>query len=87
MNPERSNSPQTLSRQRPRRWLHGVVGCLRGLTWLVRMVVMLEFAIRMMVSLTLGQYGNAVWEITVVIALCPAWDETANEKLSDSRQE
>ena len=59
--------------------LRRMVGCLRGVTWAIRIVVMLEFTIRMMVSLTLGQYADAVWEIAVVIALCPAWDETAND--------
>lgn len=60
------------------RQLRRVVGCLRGITWAIRIVVMLEFTIRITVSLTLGKYADAAWEIAVVIALFPAWDEIAN---------
>jgi hypothetical protein len=60
--------------------LRRMVGCLRGVTWFIRLVLMCEFTIRMIVSMTMGQYGDAAWEIAVVIALCPAWDETANDQ-------
>lgn len=47
---------------------------LRGIMWTIRLVVMAEFTIRALVSLTLGNYGDAAWEIAAAIALCPAWD-------------
>ena len=72
--PDVIDQPECVKRGSLRR----MVGCLRGITWAIRIVVMLEFAIRIMVSLTLGQYGNAAWEIAVVVAVCPAWDETAS---------
>ena len=60
-------------------WHHRMVGCLRGLVLFVRLVVMGEFAIRMIVNLMIGQYGSAAWDAAVIVALCPAWDETANK--------
>lgn len=80
------NNPNDSTRKQPHdsparcRQLRRVVGCLRGITWAIRIVVMLDFTIRVMVSLTLGQYADAAWEIAVVVALCPALDETANRK-------
>jgi len=67
--------------------LQRMVGCLRGITWAIRIVVMLEFTIRMMVSLTLGKYADAAWELAVVVALCPAWDETANRSCHKTVEE
>ena len=52
-----------------------MVGWLRGITWVIRLVVMYEFTVRIFVSMTMGEYGDAAWEIAVVMALCPAWDE------------
>jgi hypothetical protein len=75
MKPEDSFSPPTLIRQRPRRWLHGVVSCLRGITVLIRMGVTLQFAALAALDFLFRQWGDFCWHLTIAIAVSPAWDK------------